>query len=124
MFIARRAIPLALLSAVCVLLLSAHGLGPAALRAAAAAPAQQGPPEVGPAEHQDLSPPLSSLAPLHEGHGWREQPLRTVPPAGAQSTQPDSVVQSSANGTQLATIAGLDFAGVGYGDYGFTPAVA
>ena len=41
-------------------------------------------------------------------------------PLNSQSNKPDSAVQSSTSGPHVATTAGLNFAGVGQGDYGFS----
>lgn len=52
----------------------------------------------------------------------REKPLRLIPSAPGQQL-PDTVIQS-ASGPNVATTAPIGFAGVGAGDYGFTPNAA
>src|SRR5262245_12759542 len=96
------------------------------LSATQAAPvsAVLGPPEVSQAVHHDISPPLRGLpSPLPAG-GQREIPLRTVPGASTGPEQPDGALQTTSPGPRVITIAGVSFAGVGNGDYGFTPNAA
>jgi hypothetical protein len=93
---------------------------PAGLVRAQGAPNAAGPPEVSPAVQHDVSPPLRDIptAPPRSG-APREKPLRLVPPRGTTGNQPDPVVQSSTPGPGIAATNGLNFAGVGNGDYGF-----
>lgn len=53
----------------------------------------------------------------------REKPLRPIPQNLIATNAPDPVVQNSA-GAAVATTSGLNFAGVGNGDYGFVPNAA
>src|SRR5258708_1580590 len=94
---------------------------------AQAAPAQDqgsgtGPVEVSPAVKHDVSPPLRDLPSAPLGHLDKpDRPLRltgTHSPGG-----PDFPLQLSA-GPAVATTPGLNFAGVGNGDYGFVPNAA
>ncbi|MBS1856851.1 MAG: hypothetical protein JST11_15895 [Acidobacteria bacterium] len=82
-------------------------------------------PQIIHADHQDVSPPLRSLAPGQEvaGEIAREKPLRLFHPSGTPQNQPDPVLQSTV-GTSSSITAGTSFAGVGLGDYGFTPNAA
>jgi hypothetical protein len=101
--------------AIAVLAISGAGV-PAAVLA--------GPPsltgvEVTPAVQQDVSGPLSQLGPTApSAANLRERPLRFTGP-GSSPNQPDGAVQAPAT-TQVATTNGLNFAGVGKGDYGFS----
>jgi hypothetical protein len=89
-----------------------------------AAPAAQsgvGPVEVSSAVHADVSAPLRDMAKsvtVPSASNMREQPLRLIPPAGGAYGQ-DGAVQS-AGGPLVGVTAGLGFAGVGKGDYGYT----
>ena len=93
-----------------------------------AAPGQaQTPPagsfEVSPAINQAVSPPLRDLPLSRPGiERKREKPILWLPLAPGQE-QPDPVVQSTL-GPVVNTTLGLGFAGVGNGDYGFTPNAA
>lgn len=81
--------------------------------------------EVSASFHHDVSPPLrgmSSQSPGAEMH--REKPLRTIPGSASNNLQTDPVLQSSASGPQVAATNGLNIAGVGKGDYGFSPNAA
>src|SRR5438874_3338121 len=74
--------------------------------------------------HSDVSAPLRdtpALAPDTRTH--REKPLFPFHAQGPASNQLDPVLQSSA-GPLVATTAGLNFAGLGSGDYGFIPNAA
>ena len=51
-----------------------------------------------------------------------ERPLRLIGPNG--SGQSDGALQAAATGPAVATTSGLNFAGVGNGDYGFAPNAA
>ncbi len=69
----------------------------------------------------DVSPPLRDIVPLpRTGGPKRVIPLRTLPPPPVATTEMDSVLQTSV-GPLVGTTAGLNFAGVGNGDYGFVP---
>jgi hypothetical protein len=90
--------------------------------------AQQGGPagpDVSPALHRDVSPPLRDIPVSPRARQLTERPLLTLP-GGTSSivaAGPDPVLQTSP-GTLAATNSGLNFAGVGNGDYGFTPDAA
>lgn len=82
-------------------------------------PSSTGAVEVSAAVQHDVSPPLRVLGPTAPSAATlRERPLRLVGP-GSSPAQPDGAVQAAA-GTQVATSSGLNFAGVGQGDYGFS----
>ena len=78
--------------------------------------------EVSPAVHYDVSPPLWQIPPKPEQPGPREKRHHRLPLASGTGG-PDPVLQSTA-GPLVATTAGLNFAGVGNGDYGFVPNAA
>ena len=84
--------------------------------------AQQGRPEVSFGDHA-VSPPVRDLPVNTELRGHRIKPLRIIPPSGPASAQNDGALQTSSTAA-VATTAGLNFAGVGNGDYGFTPNAA
>ena len=87
----------------------------------------QGPPEVTPAVHHDVSPPLRDIPPLVDRRTPHEKFLGRIHPSGPLSSSPDPVVQSS-GGPAVATTAGFNFDGVGVGFTGpagsFTPNAA
>ncbi len=76
--------------------------------------------EVQNAVHQDVSPPLRSMHAMGTASTGRPsvRPL-LIPPTSASKEPSDPVVQTSA-GPQVGTTIGLNFAGVGQGDYGFS----
>jgi hypothetical protein len=79
-------------------------------------------PEVTTAGAVSVSPPVRNLpSGLSAGGDKRDRPLRLIPPRGATSGHPDTAIQSSVSGPAVATSSGLNFAGVGKGDYGFSP---
>jgi len=78
--------------------------------------------EVSPDLQHDVSPPLRSMTSAPFVHTFHQKPLYLIP-RGQTLNQTDPVVQSSASAT-VATTAGLSFAGVGSGDYGFAPNAA
>ena len=85
----------------------------------AAPPQGSGGPEVSPAVQHDVSAPLRNMnaAPINRPkHQKDHKPLIYAAPAN----QADPVIQTTV-GPLVATTAGLNFAGVGNGDYGFTP---
>jgi hypothetical protein len=101
---------------VVAILLTVTGLPAAVL---ADPPPSAGAVEVSAAVRHDVSPPLRNLGPTApSAANLRERPLRLVGP-GSSPNQPDGAVQQ-ASGTQVAVTKGLNFAGVGQGDYGFT----
>lgn len=82
--------------------------------------APNGPVQTTAAIRSDVSPPLrgmSALAPSSEQ--LREKPLRPIPHNILANNAPDPVVQQSSGLASSATI-GLQFPGIGQGDYGFT----
>jgi len=88
--------------------------------AAGAALPDNGQVDVSPAVQHDVSPPLrgmSASSPGAENH--REKPLRPIPQRDVVNNAPDPVVQAS-TGSWVNTTDGLNFAGVGQGDYGFS----
>src|SRR5690349_16164059 len=78
--------------------------------------------EVSPAVHYDVSPPLWQIPPKPEQPGPREKHHHRLPLASGTGA-PDPVLQSTA-GPLVATTGGLNFPGVGNGDYGFAPNAA
>ena len=85
-----------------------------------------GPVEVSGAVQSDVSPPvrdlLAAVSPSSRSdHSHRDRPLRTFGPAHGGG--PDGALQTTP-GPVLATTSGLNFAGVGNGDYGFAPNAA
>ena len=84
-----------------------------------------GPVEVNFAVRSDISPTLRNIkaitSPGAEHH--REKPLRPIPQHVLATNGPDGAVQNLP-GPFVGTTAGLNFAGVGYGDYGFSPDAA
>ena len=92
-----------------------------AVTAAAAAPGN-GPPEVSNALHHDTSGPLRDMPSKGRStilHEHPRHPLPFAPSTGA----PDTALQAT-TGPSVATTTGLNFAGVGNGDYGFAPNAA
>ncbi len=73
--------------------------------------------------HHDVSPPLRDIVPSPRSEVKRVIPLRLLHPPRVVPTQPDPVLQTS-EGPLVGTTAGLNFAGVGDGDYGFVPNAA
>ena len=92
---------------------------------AMAAPANGviGPVEVSYAGYSDVSPALRDLSGFSLAASTdkekKEKPLRVLPNMGNTLNQVDAAVQA-APGPLAATTGGLNFAGVGQGDYGFT----
>jgi hypothetical protein len=89
----------------------------------AAPPEPIGPVEVSPAVYSDVSGPLSDMTGLAptgpDAKEKKEKPLRVLPNMGNTLNQDDGALQSTA-GPLVGTTSGLNFAGVGQGDYGFT----
>ncbi|HEV2202754.1 MAG TPA: hypothetical protein VGR73_23290 [Bryobacteraceae bacterium] len=77
--------------------------------------------EVSPDVHHDVSGPLQAMSRPPLAGPKHETPLFRL--HGPVSGQSDPVVQTSA-GPLVGTTVGLNFAGVGDGDYGFTPNAA
>jgi hypothetical protein len=87
--------------------------------------AAAGGPEVIQAVRHDVSPPLGVLAAgstAPSSSTRHEHPTRPLP-MGMSSGGADGALQATA-GPSVATTAGMSFAGVGNGDYGFTPDAA
>jgi hypothetical protein len=79
-------------------------------------------PEVSPALAHAVSLPLRDIPTAPRARALTERPLRVLP-VGPDRAQNDPIVQSTTP-LSLAPIAGLRIAGVGNGDYGFTPNAA
>jgi hypothetical protein len=103
---------------VSLLMLSALYVGAGGMQLAAQ-PA--GPVEVSRAVQADISPPLRSIkaATSPGAEQLREKPLRPIPQNELATNGPDGAVQAIA-GPFVGTTSGLNFPGVGQGDYGFT----
>jgi hypothetical protein len=71
----------------------------------------------------DVSPPLRDILPSPRSEVKRVIPLGLLHPPQVVPTPPDPVLQSTV-GPLIATTPGLNFAGVGNGDYGFAPDAA
>jgi hypothetical protein len=84
--------------------------------------AQNGRPEVSVGDHA-VSSPVRDLPTNTELPGQRIRPLHIIPPSPASIGQADGALQTTFT-PAVATTAGLSFAGVGNGDYGFTPNAA
>ena len=80
-------------------------------------------PEVAAAVQPDVSPPLRDIPVSPRARQLTEKPLFRSPGGTSAAATPDPVLQLTA-GTAVATTAGLNFAGVGNGDYGFAPNAA
>src|SRR5258705_5960796 len=78
----------------------------------------QGGPGVDQAAQQDVSRPLAQIPPVPPKVGLSHRPSLHPHPLGPVSVQPDPVAQISAS-PLVATTSGLNFAGVGSGDYGY-----
>ena len=104
-------------------------LGPSVASAdpGASSARQGGPagPEVSPAVHRDVSPPLRDIPVSPRARQLTERPLLRLPgdTSSIVGAAPDPALQTSP-GTLAATSSGLNIAGVGNGDYGFTPNAA
>ena len=80
-------------------------------------------PEVSGAVQRDVSRPLRDLPVSPGARRLTEKPLFRLPGGNSPTAAPDPVLQTTA-GPLVATTAGLSFAGVGSGDYGFVPNAA
>ena len=91
--------------------------------APSAKPDPIGPVEVSSAVYSDVSGPLSDLVGVApdapEEKEKKEKPIRSLPNMGNALNQDDGAVQTVV-GPLAGTTSGLNFAGVGQGDYGFT----
>jgi hypothetical protein len=74
------------------------------------------------AVHHDISPPLTMLQPPPQSRERKKHRHDRLPQARSHGL-PDTALQSNAT-RAVATTAGLNFAGVGNGDYGFVPNAA
>lgn len=72
--------------------------------------------------HHDVSAPLASMSAAPSSAPKHEHPLRPLP-TGTQPGGADAALQTT-TGPAIAATSGLSFAGVGNGDYGFTPDAA
>ncbi len=79
-------------------------------------------PEISEAQHA-LSAPLRGMSDVVKPRRFRIIPVRPIPSGGPISEAPDGALQTSA-GPLVAATYGLNFAGVGDGDYGFSPDAA
>ena len=97
--------------------------GVSATSALGASKGDVGPVVVSAAVHSDVSGPLSSLVGVAASAATdkqkHEKPLRVLPNMGTALNQADGALQTS-SGPLVGTAAGLNFAGVGQGDYSFT----
>ena len=83
------------------------------------AQSSHGPVEVSAAVQHDVSQPLSSMRPFSPGaEHQREKPLKPIPQNELVNNAPDPAVQANP-GPLVNTTGGINFAGVGQGDYGF-----
>jgi hypothetical protein len=82
-----------------------------------------GPVEVSSAVYSDVSAPVRDLTGASPTTSTdkekKEKPLRVLPNMGNALNQADGALQTS-SGPAVATSSGLNFAGVGQGDYGFS----
>ena len=93
----------------------------------AATPAAHTVPTVYHQIHHDLSAPLSSYAAAKDvkpGETAGRSMDKHVPVGHAGDRRTDTAIQSSATQPLVSTTAGLGFAGVGQGDYGYSDSVA
>src|SRR5258705_2831480 len=119
----RRRVLMSALAALATAVLLRAGVfsGAVVARPLAAATSGAGQPEVNRAIQSDTSPPLRDLVHYRQSSGVRrDMPLRLLHVPQGTNVQPDPVVQSSAPGPQVGTVAGLNFAGIG--DTSNTPA--
>ena len=120
----RKVLGLLCISLLCATLFLSAGLA-FSPQSSVAASNDQATLEVSPAVQHDVSPPLRGMSSQSQGaQSHREKPLKTIPGSTSNNLQPDPALQSSVNGSSIATTNGLNFAGVGAGDYGFTPNAA
>ncbi len=81
---------------------------------------EHGPVEVANAVQQDVSPPLKGMEAFAPGsESKRDKPLHPIPQKDISNNAPDPVVQATVTGQTVST-GGLNFPGVGAGDYGFS----
>ena len=107
-----------------VFLLAAFFLGNSlSAKAAKPDPNQVGPVEVSSAVYSDLSAPVRDLTGVSPTAATdkekKEKPLRILPNMGNALNSPDGALQTG-SAPLAGTTGGLNFAGVGQGDYGFT----
>ncbi len=91
-----------------------------ATSSSASPPSGAGQPESNQAVHHDTSRPLRDMPSKGRSTIQHERPLRPMPFAPGTGA-PDTAVQSVATTNVAPTPGGLNFAGVGKGDYGFIP---
>src|SRR5437899_5117792 len=80
--------------------------------------------EVSSAVHHDRSGPLRNQPSAPSARKLTEHPLRSIPHAAPGQIQADPALQSDTSTTAADVTAGLNIAGVGNGDYGFSPDAA
>ena len=85
--------------------------------------AQTGAVEVSSAVHHDVSPPLWSIPSRVPHLQPKDRHTHPLPLGPAGQEQPDPVLQSTPS-LAINTVPGAGFAGVGNGDYGFSPNAA
>ena len=73
--------------------------------------------------HYDVSPPLRDIQSPARSNVRREEKRLRLTPSQLASSQEDPALQGTV-GPLVGTTAGLNFAGVGNGDYGFAPNAA
>ena len=85
---------------------------------------QAGPPQIKQSLRHDVSPALRDIARPPQPRAVREaEPVRRLPVQLLETQQQDPVAQINV-GPLVGTTPGLNFAGVGNGDYGFAPDAA
>ena len=80
--------------------------------------------EVAAAVHHDRSGRLGNQPSAPSARKLTEHPLRSVPHVAPGQVVADPVAQTTVSGPAAAVTGVRDFAGVGYGDYGFAPDAA
>ena len=100
------------------LLVSFTAVGVLIAFSATAQPVQQGP-DVSPAVHHDVSPPLRDIPVSPSARNLTERPLRPIPGERSLAPVADGALQTTSLAAPLASGPSA-FAGVGEGDYGFS----
>ena len=113
--VTRASVTLGLLSAILFWSWTAHAQNPSSATGVSA-------PEVSDALQSDVSPPLRDMAKEPRSDSFRTKKFFKLSRQLSQ-TQVDPVLQTTAT-SSVATASGLNFAGVGNGDYGFAPNAA
>ena len=102
--------------------LCAAALSPVLVQGRNQSQEQSSKPEIQQAIHHDVSPPLRDI-PSAPRSTEKKVERRLLLPTAASQNQQDPVVQGNV-APLVGTTSGLNFAGVGNGDYGFTPNAA